>query len=694
MTESSQWSATETDGADGRPTVDDAPPDDPVSWYRRIPVSRLVFPIVLVLVWVVLTCIGLSGTSTGVIAAGTTGTSHDSHLIAGTPRPIRSDEWNVATPLIVAQSHHGFSRYTVSGLGPHDLTVVLDIPNRDWSTVFRPWDIPMLFLDVTHGFAARWWAMSLILLLGTYLLLLELTDRTDIAVVFSLGLWLSPFFHWWYESISLESVGMPMLGMAFFLYALRARSRPGRIACLLLSAYSFVGFVLVFYPPFQVPVGLVLGIIVGCEIFGRLQRGELAWRRMVVDAAVVAVATGAVCAAFLLHSESTIAAVTGTVYPGKRRAAGGTTSLFQLLSAPFGVPLANHGLTLTGTNQSEISSFLLLGPFALLQLFRIRLRDLGRRSQLLLVGAGAGFLLVTAWYLISLPPLLAHLLLLDRSPPVRAVVGVGVGGFLLMALFCAAEVAPADGSGETTGRAVRQQREFARRVATGAAVCGVLAFGLYFWGGRQFIATFPGLGLNLWWVALFSGAAAIVVWLTSARRVLAGGVALVVFGGVVSLVANPLYQGLGPLTSSPLLPVLHSVAEHPVDPADTVWLSYAAPPVTDVLLASGLNTLNSVDTYPNADVWKIFDPRGRASHIWNRYANMVFAPGAPGSSPVVTLLAGDAVEVTFDPCGPEASRLHIGFVLSPAPVAGSCLHMEARPTVGRQPLYVYSRSPS
>ena len=235
MSESSQRSATGTDGSDGRRTVDHPPGDGPARRRGRLPVSKLVFPVLLVLAWVVLTCIGLSGTSIGVVVAGQTGAPHDSDLVAGTPRPIRSDEWNVATPLIVAQSHHGFSRYTVSGLGPHDLTVVLDIPNRDWSTAFRPWDVPMLVLDVAHGFAARWWAMSLILILGAYLLLLELTSRTDIAVVFSLGLWLSPFFHWWYESISLESVGMPMLGLVFLLYALRARSRPGRILCLLAS---------------------------------------------------------------------------------------------------------------------------------------------------------------------------------------------------------------------------------------------------------------------------------------------------------------------------------------------------------------------------------------------------------------------------------------------------------------------------
>ena len=130
-------------------------------------------------------------------------------------------------------------------------------------------------------------------------------------------------------------------------------------------------------------------------------------------------------------------------------------------------------------------------------MFRTRLGDWGRRWRLLLIGASAGFLVVAAWYLVSLPPLLARVLLLDRTPAGRAIIGVDVGGFLLMALLCAAEVAPVDRSGEGTGRVPRLQREFLHRIATGAAVCGILAFGLYFWAGRQFIVTFPGLGLNL-----------------------------------------------------------------------------------------------------------------------------------------------------------------------------------------------------
>ena len=98
-------------------------------------------------------------------------------------------------------------------------------------------------------------------------------------------------------------------------------------------------------------------------------------------------------------------------------------------------------------------------------MFRTRLGDWGRRWRLLLIGASAGFLVVAAWYLVSLPPLLARVLLLDRTPAGRAIIGVDVGGFLLMAMLCAAEVAPAQGSGEVTGRTPRLQREFLRRKA-------------------------------------------------------------------------------------------------------------------------------------------------------------------------------------------------------------------------------------
>jgi hypothetical protein len=658
---------------------------------------RLVYPAVLVLSALVLTILGWSGTSVGSLRLVQPHPTADPSLVIGTPRPIRSDEWAVATPLIVAQSHNGFPRVEHDGIGQHDLTVILNVPNTDWSTTFKPWDAAMLALPLDQGFAARWWLMSLVLLIGTYLLLLEITDRTAVAVLFSLGLWLSPFFHWWYEPAAIDTVGLGAMALAGFLYALRAPTEPRRFAWIALAAYSTVGFVLLFYPPFQIPIVLVFGTIGIAEVIGRHSTARLPWRRVVTDFAVVVAASGVTLALFYLHAHNTITAVNDTVYPAHRRVSGGSTSLVQLLSAPFGVTLALHGNQLSGTNQSEVSSFLLLGPFALLQVFHLGLRQFEARWRAVLLGTSAVFVLLATWYLIGLPSVLASVLLLDRVVPGRAIIGVGTAGIFLMAFFCAADLRPgrrtteADGGGGGTGRDNRPRRQ---RLFTGAMVCGVLAFGLYFWAGRVLITEDPGIGLGLVAVGAVSLAVAVVVFLTADRHVIAGGVALVIFGAVVSLPSNPLYRGLGELTDSSIAPVFTRVAQSPPDAMHTRWMSYDGIYVNDVLEAMGLPTLSSVSQYPDAATWHILDPTDASKDVWNRYANVYFTQGAPGSNPVISLQQQDVVQVTMDPCGPAAGRLGVGFVVSPTPLTGSCLVLATQVDYLGGPRYIYVRQPT
>lgn len=655
---------------------------------------RLIYPLGLLVVTVFLSAEAWSGTSVGSLTLNPAHGVRDASLVIGTPRPIRSDEWNVLTPLTVAQSHHGYSPITLDGVGSHNLSVIPDIPNTDWSTAFKPWDLPMLALDVQHGFAARWWLMSLILLLGAYLLLLAVTDRTDISILFSLGLWLSPFFHWWYASISLDSVGMGMLALGAWLYAIRAPTLPRRAAWIALAAYSLVGFILLFYPPFQVPTALILLVIGVCDVIGRRAERSLPWRRLIADFAALASVVGVILIAYYVHDRATIAAVNGTLYPGHRRATGGGTSLQQLLSAPFGLSLAQHGAGLSTTNQSEISSFVLFGPFALLQLQRIHLREFMSRWRVMLSGMAAVFLVLLAWYLISLPPIVAKVLLLDRAEPQRAIIGVGAAGILLMAFFCAAEVRPVT-RGLASGGAALATEEQRRRVNGGAVICAALAFGMYFWAGRNLITRFPTLKMTLWGAGLASAAAAVVVLLTCARKALMGGVALVALGALVSLPSNPLYRGLGALTTSPLLSTIAHDAATPSDATHRTWLSFGNNLYArDIITASGAPTLTAINTYPNVRAWEVLDPKRRSERVWNRYANVYFFPAPSGAPPKITLLQQDVVQVIIDPCGVAAQRLGVGFVVSPFPLSGSCLSLESTFRNANTTALIYRRTPT
>jgi len=652
-----------------------------------------VYPALLVVAAIGLSAAGLSGTSIGVVSANP---ATDPSLVAGTPRPIRSDEWGVLTPFIVAQSHHGFSPVSIDSIGNHNLTVIAAVPNTDWSTFFKPWDLPVLVLDLEHGFAARWWMMGLILLLGAYLLLLALTDRTDIAVVFSLAIWLSPFFQWWYAPDGLDIAGMGMLCVGAFLYSLRARSTPRRAAWLALAAYSAIGFVLLFYPPFQIPTALVLGVVGICYVVGRWSELGLTARRLVIDLGALAIVIGGTLGVFYLHTRSTIVAIDSTVYPGHRRASGGGTSLLQLFSAPFGLDLAQHGTALPVTlNQSEISSFLLLGPFALVQIQRVRLREFAQRWRLLLVGTAGVLVLMTTWYLISLPPILASVLLLDRVEAQRAILGVGLGGIILMALFCAAEFDHADlPQPVSDGRRSFSSDERQRRIFSGALICGGLAFAMYFWAGRSLRQTVPALHLSLWEAGIVSAAAAVVVLLISARKVMWGGVAMVVFGATIALPVNPLYQGLGPLTSSPLLATFAHEASTPPDATHRAWLSFADWHLNTILVASGLQTLSAPSIYPNHKAWRILDPEHKYRIAWDRYANLSFVPGPSGAPPKLTLLGTfhASLAIAVDPCGTAAQQLGVGFVVSPAPLTDSCLTLDTKTSFNGAPTYIYTHN--
>ena len=683
---------------------------------RRRRLVRLIYPAVLVLATIGLSAAELSGSSIGVLTSGQGKSSSDPGLVAGTPRPIRADEWMLTTPLIVAQSHHGFAPVTSDGFGGgYDLRVIQDVPNTDWSSAFRPWNLPMLALDVEHGFAARWWLISLVLLLGAYLLLLALTDRTDIAILFSLGLWLSPMLQWWYASGTLDSIGMGMLALGAFLYSLRASTLMRRIAWLALSAYAAISFTLVFYPPFQIPTVLLLAVVGVCEVLGRRNERKVDWRRLITSLGAVASVVIVILLVYYVHVPA-IKAINDTAYPGNRQLNGGGTSLLQLLSAPFGLALAGSSVntpgqlhTLGSTDQEGISSFILLGPFVLLQLLRVRLREFTTRWRYLLLGTAGVFVLFTIWYLVSLPPILAHVLLLDRVEPERMIFGVGVAGILLMALFCAAEFRHPEFSDSAPDDSVRRLGEDRRRrINTGAAICGVIAFFVYFWAGRNLISTYPDLKMTLWVAGLASAAAALVVLLTSARKVVLGGLALVLFGATISLTVNPLYKGLGPLTSSSLLTTFRRDATKPQEPSDRTWLSFADSAVTDVLIASGVQSLGDVQIYPHAKIWKqlklqrgsVFTvafggPTMSPARVWNRYADLSFDP-APSNEPfTATLLLQNHIRIDIDPCGAAARILKVGFVVSQSPLSTQCLTLDStsrQPNAGR--VYVYSRASS
>src|ERR1700693_1236818 len=62
----------------------------------------------------------------------------DDGLVAGQPRPIRSDEWAVLTPFTQVAVLNGFQRFHASAIGTEDLRMVYSLPIFDWGIIFKP----------------------------------------------------------------------------------------------------------------------------------------------------------------------------------------------------------------------------------------------------------------------------------------------------------------------------------------------------------------------------------------------------------------------------------------------------------------------------------------------------------------------------------------------------------------------------
>lgn len=654
------------------------------------PIRILVFPLILFVITIILSSLSISGTSIGVLEGNPTQDFHLPHVIAGAPRTVRSDEWNVITPIIVEQSRGGFSSQLQIGLGAHNLNVIGDVPTTNWSTLFRPWDLPSLVLGSTQGFASRWWLLSLLLIFGSYALILELTDRIDLSIYFSLGIWLSPFFQWWYASGTLATVGMGFLALFFVLRALRS-TRYALLGYSLGAAWASVGFVFVLYPPFQIPVALIIGSVAVGEIGHLVQSRQFAWKRTLTAGAGIGAAVVALVAAWFVGNSVTISEITGTIYPGHRTLTGGGAILGNVLSAPFGLELALHGANaLVATNQSEISSFLILGPFALIQFFFIRRSQLDLRSKWIFGMLSIAFLVFAAWMFVGLPTVIARLLFLDQVGPGRAIIGLGLSGFLMLAVL--------------TGSVLRSHRHEAGHknrswysvddlsTVIGGAICGVLALAMYLWAGSKLQAENPALGLSMLQVVLLSGFAGATIGFLAGCRIKIGGVLLILLSLSAGIVVNPFYQGLEPLSQSKIIQSFSALASKQQDPGKKKWVALEGTPVPDLLTASNLPTVNAVQLFPDQQFWKGFVPGKSAATIWNRYANLVFSAGAAGSHNMVSLLQTDQIRVSFDPCGYGANELQVGFYVSPVPMTGACLTLQEQQTYLKTPVYVYSRN--
>ena len=631
------------------------------------------FPVVVALAFAVLVILGVSGTSSGVFWQSF-GSGSDPDLLAGTPRAIRSDEWLVQSGWILSQAAQGFPAVNQALPGGMDATVQNDLPSWDWSSLFRPHVWGFLLFPLEQGMAVRWWGPAAAALVATHAFVVTVLPRRPVtAAVLATALLFSPVLQWWFLPTTLWPVAWAFTTCTAVIWCLRGRRRSPRIAWAAASGYLMVTMAMSIYVPYMVPAAYVVLFVVAGAVVQALRSGadRRALVRRAVPVVLAVLAAVGVLVAWVLTRLPTVEAVLGTVYPGARLEPTGNLDFergVRTASGPFQQALQAASPGVLGLNAPESAAPLLVGTALLVILAWIVVRDrrAGRRADMDVVAVLAVHVVFFAFLVVPGWDGLAHVLLLDRTTADRLRLGLD----LLNVVAFVRLVARLDRD--------RLRAPFGVGLL-GAAVLLLptsVAWATFHFASKEMIEG------TRWWIAVSALLCAAVV-AVARRHVTPAAVCVLAASLLVGAGVNPLYRGVFDLRETQAGQDVARVVDE--DP-DGSWVGVGGYVTTALLLESGVEAYNGVQTYPPEEMWRQIDPDGSDEAVWNRLANVFWAPGQ--GEPVVTNPVRDQIQVTFDGCS-EFAHEHVDYVLSDQRLDATCLVQLDSADEGREQLRVY-----
>lgn len=660
-----------------------------VLWWKKLNSSKLVksvwfFPFVLLCCLIVLTAFRISGTSVGTYHLYFFGAEKaDPDLLYGSPRSIRSDEWLGNTQMIIAQEAAGYPRVNENIGSERDMSLIVDVPYKEWSVLFKPQNLAFFVLPLEFAFAFKWWLLLVLLMTGCYFFALRiLPGKRLVASLVALTVGFSPFVFWWYQTITIAPL---FYGFFILLLGIRIlRNEPVKLGRTELSpvasyilyslalGYILVAFGLIIYPPFQVPIAVTVGLfLVGYWL--QLYRTEkiaslkelLRRTSILVVAAVLAACVGLT---FVKTRSHVIETIQNSAYPGKRIVAPGDFNPAHLVDT-FAQPQLQRTQNANQyyNNQSEAANFILLLPFLLLPGVFLTVYEYRKRKRLdwafVSIQVCAGIFLANLF--IPWGQLFYRITLLELVPHQRLLIGIGFVGILHM-LYVMKKAELVHLSKQTALRRI----VYAYGALCIAGLLVVAAYTHYRW--PLFIPSWPFLiGLTLTF--------AIIVLLFLLKRFVPALLLMLAFSLFSVFHIHPLYQGLGPLANTKLITTMTTLSK-----PDDNWASVDDFYMENFGIVAGVESVTGMQFYPDVDFWKQVQGES-ADIVYNRFARILFVT-TPREAPL-TLAGADGFYVQLT-CS-EFVQAEVDYFLANQPLQAPCLEEVKQIPYPARTFYIY-----
>lgn len=515
--------------------------------------------------------------------------------ILGETRGIRSDEWLVATPSVLASGlgKEAYGKYNNIQRGTKTLNIINGVYVGYSTIAYCPWELVYKILPVEYAFSFCWFSpiiFSFLMVLELFYILTQknkLLSFTGACLVV-----LSSFYMWWVFSI--YYVAAPGT-IVFIYYFLQNEKKWKKSLCCIGMAICFSNFVTNLYPAWQVPLGYVFLVIGLWVLYDNLEKiRNLEKKDWCLLAGGVIFLLSLVSSYFLQISEY-VTTINQTVYPGKRMDCGSfyLNKLFYYIQAPL------YAYKDIG-NPSEAGVFFSLFPIptvvACYDWFKENKKDWLTGGLILIE------IPMLVYTTIGLPQFFAKATLFSHSTVMRVVDIIGLIQIILIIRIMS----------------VYKTRKRIKIVYATIISIAVAGYSLY-----VTTVSYPGYMKNfekiIMSIIIFS--LAIALMCGKKRKTyyyLISG--FIMISIVTSVYVRPVMKGLSAIYSRPVAKKIEEINKSENNPK---WIASGVGLIPSGFTVScGASTVNSVNSYPNMKLWTKLDPKGKYSEVYNRYAHV------------------------------------------------------------------------
>ena len=610
------------------------------------------FPTFAFILLVVLSFLEITGSSTGVHFY-TFGTGSDPQLVWGSPRPIRSDEWLVQQSWVVAQAQEGYPVVNMLFPGGTNMSLLNELPNWDWSTLFRPHLWGYLLGGINFGAAWFWWFPAFVLLTSVYLFGISYLPQHPFAVALvSSAIFFTPMLQWWYTPTSAASISWPFLCMAAIFWALKSKKIVGRLLLAGFAGYFAISLAMGLYFPFIFP-GVIVTVfyligMLGNSIASQMKLKEIGLR--LLPLLIAAFCTLTILTFWIYTRLDSVLQILNTAYPGQRSEPTGNSwnsdpSFGLMFGGPWNGALRSlTGITALGGNQSEASGYFLLAialiPGCIWLGFKIF--KLQKKIDWLIVSLVTVTILICAFMYVPGWDSFSHLLFFDRVPAVRfriSFVILGTSFWIITASLLNQNIKKKD-----------------TYIAAGVSVTSwlVLCFWYFLYLKENDSSVLESARFSLLIVILL----AIAIGFSFFKKLLVIGAGLIFIASLlVGAGVNPLYRGVFDLRDTQIGNEVSKINSS----SPGVWISAGSASSMAMLMETGVRQLSGVQPFPSVEMWKLIDPTEKYKTYWNRLGHIHWHI-ADGPT-VISNPQPDVIEVSVDPCSPFA-QTNIKYLVS------------------------------